>query len=66
MIPFESRDDSDLTVDPCVPLYWSTPDLQPRDTGDVIIEPFNSQSARLHELPIPNGNPVFIGNLGSF
>ena len=29
-----------------IPAFPCNPDLQPRDTGDVIIEPFSSQSAR--------------------
>ena len=64
-------DDSILTtrmmrINLFIPAFPCNPDLQPRDTGDVIIEPFGSQSARLRELPIPNGNPAFIGTLGSF
>jgi hypothetical protein len=38
-------------------LIPGNPELQSRDNGDGSTEPFNSQSARLRDLPIPNGNP---------
>ena len=44
-----------------IPIPYGNPDLRTRDTGDVIIEPFGSQSSRLCELQCPNGIQPHIG-----
>ena len=49
-----------------IPTVPGNPDQHSRDNGDVIIEPFSSQSDRSYEVPNPNGNSALNGTLSSF